>query len=351
MVPPVLFAITLGGVSTTQVFSLFSFLIIWLLFIASASLWVSVLFKDKKESTIISSFLIVTFFITLSLLSYSPIVRLIDILSFAQPDITTYPEIIFYLAATLFFLYSSIKNLHYGVLFPITFLDDYFEKMKINRFKGQIENYNGQKITIRTPRRLPIVAKDKYLVPPKSAFSTNFIFNLLIILAIVSTLPVGILFALIWVIYAPLIKTWERVLAVFSLEIENETFSSLMTLPMSNKELFEEKVKSACIFDSIKAVYPLVGIPMVAIGIVQFNLSIILMGVALPFLFYSLVYSTSLVVFKSKEMTKISSFSICLILMLIYFSIPYAAFLYYFLLKYLKKLNIKELDKIGEISD
>lgn len=350
MIPPTLFAITLGGVAVSQVVNLFTYIIIWLLLVSSLSFWPSVLFKTKQEASIISTIIISILLILLTFFECSPFLRASQIIQLSSEDLYSFREIYIFLAISFFSLYSSNKNLHYGILFPISFMDNYFERMKIKRFKGQIENYNGENIIIRTPKRLSIMAKDKYLVPYKPMFSENIVLNISIGSFLILTFPFGFTIGVIWLVATPLILTWKRITQVIALELDNQTFSGLMALPMSNKQLLEEKINSACLYPS-KIPYIILLSALSLTGIIQANLNLILIAIFLPFIYESLIYLTSWITFKSREMVKVTSFSACLLLTMIYFSIPFCSPLSYLMFKYLKNLNIKELDRIGEISD
>ena len=350
MVPPTFLGITLGGVTVTQVVDLYIYLIVWLFFIGAISLWPSVLFQSKQEATIISIIFVSIFLIITVFTEYSALNRFSQIASNTPKSVYSFNEIYIYFFISLIILCSAAKNLHFGILFPISFIDDYFERVKIKRFKGQIDNYQGEKIIIRTPRVLPIMAKDKYLIPYKKMFSENVAINVNIGALLFLTFPFGFGLCLLWLLITPLLMTWKRTIEVFYLELENQTFTSLMALPTSNEELFEAKIQSACIFPH-KVPYFLIFVPLGFASVVTFSLSLALMVIFMPFLFRSLVYLTSLVTFKTREMTKVTTFTLCLIAILAYYSIPFIAPLSYFSMKHLKKLNIKELDKLGEISD
>ena len=114
-------------------------------------------------------------------------------------------------------------------------IDDYFQKLKIDTFKNKIPNYKNQKIRIRFPIGLPIVAKDKYLAPFKPLFNMTPILGILLFISAV-VWPLLFIF-LLWVCIGPFYLTIKRVVDVFSLELEDNTFSSLMTLPMTSEEL------------------------------------------------------------------------------------------------------------------
>ena len=69
LIPPTLFAVTMGGVNYIQIFSLFAYLVFWFLFCGSLCFWMSVLFSEKKEVVSISGPLIVIILILLQLSS------------------------------------------------------------------------------------------------------------------------------------------------------------------------------------------------------------------------------------------------------------------------------------------
>ncbi|MCM8529134.1 MAG: hypothetical protein NE327_21610 [Lentisphaeraceae bacterium] len=350
MVPPTLFAITLGGVVTSQVIDLYIYLIIWLFFIGAVSFWPSVLFQSRKEASIISAIVLTTLIVIIFFSGYSPFFRLSQILDTTPLPVHSFREIYVYLFIGILSLLSTVKNLHFGTLFPISFIDDYLERMKISRFKGQIEDYAGEKIIIRTPRTLPIMAKDKYLVPYKSIFTENPVTLVAIGAIVLATAPISFVVGYIWLIASPLIYTWKRIIQVISLEIENQTFTSLMALPMSNEELLDSKIQSACLYPA-KISFGLLLFPLFIASMASLSLRMIFMTLCLPFLYHSLVHLTAFVTFKTREMVKVTTFTLCLITIVLYFSIPFLAPAFYFLAKKLRTLNISELDKIGEMSD
>jgi len=242
--------------------------------------------------------------------------------------------------------------MQYAVMFPIKFLDNYRDRIKaINR---NIK-YNPQ-VRLRKKliygRKDIIKKRDEVLIPVKSLLGSGLQqAEPLAIIVFIVTLPFMLGLFLSWLFFGPFILVWQRVIEVFSLEMEENTLTCLYLLPISTEELLEEKIKSATPYMGIYLVFGLFSFPLflIAISIQSFHLSLIVL--LSYFLYRALIYITILTVLKAKDMIKVTSLCVCLFVILLYLTVPFLSVLFYPAVHLLKKGCIQEISKIAEIND
>ena len=158
--------------------------------------------------------------------------------------------------------------MQYAVMFPIKFLDNYRDRIKaVNR---NIK-YNPQ-VRLRKKliygRKDIIKKRDEFLIPVKSLLGSGLQHaEPLAIIVFIITLPFIFGLFLTWLFIGPFILVWQRLIEVFSLEIEENTLTSLYLLPISTEELLEEKVKSATPYMGIYLVFGLFSFPLFLIAV------------------------------------------------------------------------------------
>ena len=349
-IAPSMFAVTLGGVSLAQIIVSYLYILLWCLFCSSFCFWLSVLFSSKKEAYIIAIPVIVILVVFLSYLKLSPMQRMEDI--FKNPFITIMDvsEILLVVPISIYLIYSSIKNLTFGILFPISFLEDFIEKRK-KRFR---ESMAEVALVFRSNRFTPknfIEHKDKILNPVRPLFGdglTNADQSTVILF--IFSLPFLIGFYVGWAFFGGVPLTWIRIIEVFSQEKENRTWSSLLTLPYSSGELLKLKLDSATPYYGPSLITLILGAPLFLAALTSGKILVILSVSLVPFLYFSLVYTTIFITFKVDEMVKFTSFIVGAVMILIYF-IPYAGLLYIPAYIIFKRLCIREIEKCGEITD
>lgn len=349
-IPPSIFAVTLGGVSLSQITASYLYILLWCLFCSSFSLWLSVLFSSKKEVYIVATPAIILLMIFLSYLNLSPLSRIELIFSNSSISILDIKEILLVIPISIYFLYSSIKNLTYGVLFPITFLDEFVERRK-NKFR---KSMTEAALVFRSNRFTSsnfIEHKDKILNPVRPLFGEGLAnAEQSTVILFIFSLPFLIGFYVGWAFFGGVPLTWLRIIEVFSQEKENQTWSSLNTLPFSSAELLKLKLDSATPYFAPALITLILGAPLLLAAISSANLHLILKVALIPSLYFSIIYMTILVVFKVNEMVKITSF-ILLILMIMIYLLPFTQLLFYPAHILLKKLCMREIENCGEITD
>jgi hypothetical protein len=355
LIPSSLFAVTLGGISFNQILSAYIYLTFWLLFVSAISLWASVLCSNKKEALIISGTFCGLLFIAISIAGYSPISRLQEILYTADTSIIFhFYDMLLYSLTAAFFLYSSIKNFEIAVTNPLSFLNDYEQRVKNierNKFLANRPKFINRKVNFRYFKN-PISSKDIHYFPKANIFPqmstavSTVVYLLLSIFALITfVIPVLLLIGF-WCTATCIIYTWNRTIVCFSHEIENKTLESLFLLPYSPQELLEEKLRGAKLYESpLKVIFVIVAVLSILI-LVSTQLWHSLLAIAgLPALYICLIYSTVLVTFKTQEMTKISSFILNTFLIIFYFAFPIITVPIAFLaIKVLKKMCIQEME-------
>ena len=352
LIPPTLFAVTLGGVNTKQIVFLFSYLLIWLLLSGAISFWLSIFLSKTKEVLFLATPGVTLVALFMGYAGFFPIERIKIILNTPNISIFEFKEILFVLPAIVYLYFSSCKNLHFGILFPISFLDEYLDRVKANRLKLK---YNPQ-VRIRRKvyylKKFVIKAKDEAFIPVKPLMGdglTNA--EPLTVIIFIIALPFLLGLFMSWIFFGPFWLTWVRLIDVFKHEIEEKTFSSLLMLPMSREELLNEKITSAEQYVGVKIFYLLFVFPLFLMFLSIGNVHLIFLITLLPFLYKTIIYTTIIVVFRAKDMVKIICFGICALIFILYMAVPYLSIAFVIISHYLKKVCLREMELCGEISD
>jgi hypothetical protein len=269
-VPFCLYAVTLGGVTTDMVINLFISSSIWLFFMACLGALLSAAFSTKNESCLAGCCIFAAVFIILDFFSFSPLQSLNDLVVNTKLNYSFSYEIIWFILG-LGFLAVLLINFEKYYFSPIKYLDEHLEKYRnmpttsngrlkqmpaseYRRFKQKLSKTEDRK-TIRFKEK-PIIEKDRFLHPWNEnsniydflgTFNTRFsTYAIILVIALViyltfrfDTSPILLnapLFA--FMIFAIWLKTFKA----FKAEIDEETLSNLLVLPMSNKELLNSKL-------------------------------------------------------------------------------------------------------------
>ena len=352
LIPPTLFAVTMGGVTLSQILFLYGYLIFWFLLCGSICFWMSVLFSERKEVISVSIPLIVILVIIMAYSGISPFQRIHLILNTPKPDLASFKEILLLIPFCIYLFRSSCKNLQYAVIAPIKFLDEYRDRVKASNLKIKHNPQVRLRKKVRYQNKNVIKTRDEFLIPVKSLMGEGLKnAEPLAIIVFIITLPFMLSLFIAWLLFGPFILVWQRVIDVFALEIEENTLTSLYLLPMSTEELLEEKIKAATPYMGIYLVYGLFAFPLLILAVAIPSLNITFIIIFSAALYKTLIYTTILIVLKAKEMVKVTSFSVCFFLIIIFFSIPYVSMFFLPAFIGLKKLCIREMAKIAEIND
>ena len=220
LIPPTIFSVTLGGVNLNQVILLYIYLIFWFLFCGSICFWMSVLFSEKKEVFFISTPLMIILVICMGYAGISPLQRINNVLNNPAMNILDFYEFLFLIPLIIYLFISSCRNLHFGILFPIKFLEEYLEKIK----KSQHRIHSGSAHLLRPRKRylnqLDLVTKDDRYIPirPVMGYGLSNADTFSVLLFIL-TLPFTMGFFIFWIIAGPVVFTWLRIVAVFTHEL------------------------------------------------------------------------------------------------------------------------------------
>lgn len=352
LIPPTIFAVTMGGVSLSQIVFLYVYLLFWFLFCGSICFWLSVLFSEKKEVRIISGPLIVIIMTAMAFAGISPFQRISFILNNPSPPILEFKEFFLIIPICIYLFISACRNMNFGILFPIKFFDEYLDRVKAANLKIKHNPQVRLRKKVNYYRKDIIKARDEFLIPVKSLWGDGLKnAEALSVIVFIVAIPFIFPFFVAWMCFGPFILVWKRVIDVFSLEIEENTLTSLCMLPMSTEELLDAKVKAATPYMGVYLVYGFFSFPLLIVAVSLPSLHISLIIACSVFLYYSLIYITVLITLKAKDMVKATSFSICFFTIMLFFFTPFLSFFFIPLSKYLKKLCVKEINKIAEISD
>ena len=352
LLPPTLFAVTMGGVTSTQVIFLYIYLTFWFFFCGSICFWLSVLFSEKKEVIIISIPFILILSTLMSYTGISPFQRINFILNTPYPKFFDFKEFLMIVPICLYLFWSSCQNLQYGVMFPIRFMDEYKDRIKSSNLRIKHNPHVQLRKKIRFMRKNTIKSRDEFLIPVKSLFGDGLTqAEPLAVIVFIITLPFMISLFISWLILGSFILVWLRVVDVFSLEIEENTFTSLFLLPMSAEELLAEKIKAATPYMGVYLVYGLFAFPLLILALAAASLNLTFLVVFAAPLYMSLIYITILVTLRAQDMLKVTSFTICFFIIILYITIPYLSIIFLPGMYFLKKACVKEMTKLAEISD
>lgn len=370
--PFCLYAVTLGGVSIEMVINLFMSSALWLVFMAGAGALLSGMFSTKNESILVGLGFLFAVFIIFDLIGISPLQSLNSLILDNRSNYTYTAELVWGLLSVSLLIYLILKFEKY-YFSPISFLDDKIEKFRQNSLSAgyselsdRVKVKKGKRKSVRFDGN-PIQLKDQFLHPwgensnIYDFFGTRKESSRYIAGAVIMGLAFYFVIRFdlhIMIIHVPifgfmLIAMWMKTFKAFKAEIDEETLSTLLVLPMSTLDLLNEKLKylnkayGMTIFTYIVFCFFCIMFWFLASSAEYTRY--LFMVLCLPILKKSIDYMTLLLIFVDRNSPALSAGAVSLFLGLSYFLFPQISIpaMFFFLL-FAKKLLLFSLEKYGE---
>ena len=268
-IPFCLFSVTLGGVSANQILLLYLCLFCWLFMVASIYSYAGSIYSVKKEAMVINGFLTFGIFLVFAIFGLLPFSRMDQILFGPKSiDIITYNEVAYIVIGLAVWL----KNLN-GFEKYINSPKSFINKQKDNRRKSLLWRGASPIVIIALKKKLkfklndkshPILQKDLFIYPkssllPFQAFPGQesvglvLVACLTVVFSIIFVIFSGVLYFLFFISSVSLIfvlfRGWIRLVNNFKYELEDDTYMSLMTLPIKTDVLLKLKMEGCRVYE------------------------------------------------------------------------------------------------------
>ena len=371
-IPFCLFAVTLGGVTAEAVINLFISSGLWLVLMACLGALLSGIFSSKNESILVGFGFFLGSFIVFDLLGISPLQSLNSIILYSSENYTFTAEAVWGLLALILLSVLVLKFEKY-YFSPISFLADKIENFRqsslslgYNELSDRINKRKGKNKSIRFDEN-PIQLKDQYLHPWGENSNVYDFFGAInqtskykaVVVIMALTFYLMKRFDLnFMIIHLPLfgfmiISMWMKTFKAFKAEIDEETLSTLLILPMSTLDLLNEKLKylqkgyAMTIFTYI--IFCIFSLLLWFVGASSEYSKFLLMVFCLPILKKSIDYLTLQLIFVDHNSPALSAGAVSFFIALSYFLFPLFTIpaMIIFLL-FAKRLLLYSLEKYGE---
>ncbi len=370
-IPFCLFSVTLGGVSAEQILILYFSLFCWLFMLASIYSYAGSIYSVKKEAIIINSCLTLGIMLIFSIFGLLPFSR-IDVILFGPKniDFISISEISYLIIALLVWL-KNLNGFEKYLNTPKSFLD----KNKNTRrrtllWKGTspiLIRVLNKKLKLKINNKShPILQKDLFLYPKSSLLPfQSFPGQESVGLILVSCLTVffsiflilisGILLYLFFLSAIVLVFTsfrgWIRLINNLKYELDDNTYMSLMTLPLKTDALLKHKMAGCRVYEKVFwGSYILYSVATILLRLsgTFFPNEFICSVLCIPLLKSVIEKLTLIQLFCNKNAAVFTSAALAIFMISFYFSFTYVAVCIFLSIHFLLKAKVlKSIEKYG----
>ena len=372
-IPFCLFSVTLGGVKTEQILFLYFFLLCWLFMVSAIYSYAGAVYSNKKEALIVNSGITVCILILFPTFDLLPFRRVYDILfNRNMIGFISHREIIYVFIGSII-CYRNLKGFEKFINSPKAFIS----KSKNTRRKNLLRSGENPilvqvlnkklKLKIKSPSSA-ILDKDLYLYPQSSLLpfqqffagddSTRYIiigtFAFMFSVMFITLMGLlNFLFVFVGIALAfTLFRSWIRLINNIKYELDENTFISLMSLPIRTGDLLQEKLKGCQVYD--KTFYILYIIHLITVIIMWLDRmthlppELVVAVLCLPLLKSVIEKLTLVFLFTNKDSAVFTSASVAIFIMTFYFtSLGLAGYILFLSHFALKSFLIKLVEKYG----